>query len=87
MRNLQQEYLDFLGEEMQRSIDFDVICNLLIDSGWTRLEIEYNQTQPWVAVKDWAGQNFEGTHREHAGVWLIENAKDATMFALKWRCN
>jgi len=36
-------------------------------------------------VKNWADDNFAGDHREHRGKWLIENAKDATAFALKWK--
>lgn len=86
MRNLQQEYLEFLGQQMKQSIDFDIVCDILTSGGWTRFEIEYGGNQPWVAVKEWAAQNFQGDHKEHAGVWLIENSKDATMFALRWRC-
>ena len=86
MKDLREEYLEFLGREMQESMDFDIVCDTLISLGWTRFDVEYDQVQPWVAVKDWAGSNFEGEHREHAGVWLIENKKDATMFALKWKC-
>ena len=86
MKDLREEYLEFLGREMQESMDFDIVCDTLISLGWTRFDVEYDQVQHWVAVKDWAGSNFEGEHREHAGVWLFENKKDATMFALKWKC-
>ena len=75
MRDLREEYLEFLGREMQESMDFDIVCDTLISLGWTRLDVEYDRVQPWRAVKDWAGLNFEGDHREHAGVWLIENGK------------
>ena len=86
MGDLEKIVLDQMGKKMQESFDFVIEADILATLGWTELEVVYGSDQPWVAVKEWAGQNFEGNHREHNGTWLIENKKDATMFALKWKC-
>lgn len=89
MKNLQGAILDELAEDMQKSMDFEILCDVMSRFGWTVLKINYDPDldQAWNSVVNWADENFTGNHREHNGTWLIENAKDATMFALKWRCN
>lgn len=85
--NLQEKVLDRLAENMQRSFDFVILCDVLSGVGWTVLEIEYDPDagQAWHTVKNWVDDNFAGDHKEHNGKWLIELARDATMFSLKWR--
>lgn len=85
MSDLKKMILDRMGQQMQESFDFVIQADILATMGWTELEVVYVEDQTWAAVKEWAGLNFEGDHREHHGTWLIENAKDATMFALKWK--
>lgn len=82
--DLEAELTASLAEEMQKTMDFEVLCGLFIPHGWTRIETKYDGGQKWVDVVDWVGQNLQGAYREHNGVWLIENSKDATMFMLKW---
>lgn len=83
---LQDAIIDELADQMREAMDFVIVADICEAVGWTRLEVVYGSDQPWVAVKEWAGRNFEGEHQEHNGTWLIEEEKDATMFALKWRC-
>lgn len=89
MKNLQGAILDELAEDMQKSMDFEILCDVLSRFDWTVLRIDYDpdRGQAWNTVTNWADENFEGGYQELNGTWLIENAKDATMFALKWRCN
>jgi hypothetical protein len=85
--SLQQQVVDDLAKDMSKSMDFEVLCDVLSRFGWTVLKIEYDPDsgQAWNTVMNWAGDNFEDEFQEHAGTWLIESAKDATMFALKWK--
>lgn len=83
--SLQQQVLDDLAKDMSKSMDFEILCDVLSRFGWTVLEVEYNNDQRWVDVKNWAEDNFKDSYQEHAGTWLIENAKDATMLALWWK--
>ena len=85
--NLQDVIVDEWAEKLQKTMDFDILCDVLSSFGWTVIEIDYNpvEGQGWSDVVNWSDNNFLGGWKEHAGKWLIENAKDATMFALKWK--
>ena len=86
--NLQEKIANSLAEEMSKSFDFVILCDVLSRFGWTVLEMDYDPDagQGWNTVKNWVDDNFLGDHKEHNGKWLIENPKDATMFSLKWKC-
>lgn len=91
LKYLQDAIVDELAEEMQKTMDFNILCDVLARFGWTVIEIDYyrgddDASQTWVKVMEWADQNCTGNYKEHLGKWLFEHAKDATMFALKWKC-
>jgi predicted YcjX-like family ATPase len=84
--NLREQVLNDLAQDMQASMDFDVLANVLTSVGWTRLEIRYHSNQTWLEMYNWADDVFVDEFLEHKGHWLIENPADATAFALKWQC-
>lgn len=86
--NLQERIENRLAEEMSKSMNFNVLCDVMTRFGWTVLEMDYDSEsdQAWHTVKNWVDDNFSGNHQEHNGTWLIEHSKDATMFSLKWKC-
>ena len=81
---LEDELTASLAEEMQKTMDFEVLCDVLIRFNWTRIETEYDGGQKWVDVIDWVSKNCSGEYKEHNGVWLFESSRDATAFALRW---
>lgn len=84
-RDIEEEIISSLGEEMSKSIDFDIIVDVLCAFGWTKLTVEYYyKDQRWVDIMDWADQNCTGEYKEHNGTWIFEKTIDATAFALKW---
>lgn len=87
MSDLQEQIENRLADEMSKSMNFSVLCDVMTRFGWTVLEVDYypDAGQTWYTVVNWADENFEGQYQEHKGKWLIENSKDATMFALKWK--
>lgn len=84
MSNLEEELAASLAKEMQKTMDYDILCDVLIRFGYTVIEIDYNTDQPWTDVKAWVDKNCQGDHKEHLGKWLFELNKDAVIFALKW---
>lgn len=84
LTDIEQELTKSLAEEMRKTMDFEVLCEVFVLEGYTRIELDYGSKQTWVEVVEWADNNFTGTHREHNGVWLIEKTEDAMMFKLKW---
>jgi hypothetical protein len=87
MKSLQTQVLDDLAKDMQQGMDFEILCDVLVRFEWTVLQMDYDPDsgQARNTVMNWADENFKGEFQEYNGTWLIELAKDATMFALKWK--
>jgi hypothetical protein len=84
--NIEEELTQSLGKEFQRTIDFDIICDIMVSlQGYAVVEIDYHgPNQRWVDTMSWADTNCTGKFQEHNGKWLFERPEDATMFKLKW---
>lgn len=82
--DIEKELMESLANEMRKTMDFEVLCELLIPEGYTRFEIDYGSSKTWFEVMEWVANTATGEYREHNGTWLFENTKDATMFKLKW---
>jgi len=83
--NLEEKIVQSLGEEFQKTEEFEILSYILISMrGYTRVEINYGPDQFWTDVIAWVGLYCSGEYREHNGIWLFELAEDATMFKLKW---
>ena len=86
-KSLQDAVLEKLSDQVQQSLDFGIKCAFMEEEGWTIIEIDYipDSAQSWINVINWADTTFGGQWEEHKGTWVIENAQDATMFALRWK--
>jgi hypothetical protein len=73
-----------LSNQMRESVDFDVMCAVLEDFGYTVVEIVYGPDKKWIDVMAWFDSVCTGDYREHNGKWLIERPEDAILFKLKW---
>lgn len=82
--NIEEEFINNAAENLSKSIDFDIICDVLAPMGYAVVKIEYGPDKKWVDVFEWADSNCVGKFQEHNGKWLFSQAKDAIMFALKW---
>ena len=82
--DLEQEIGDLLAQEITKTIDFKVIGEMLVFTGWTQVEIDYGVDKKWVDVMNWVDEIATDEYKEHNGVWLFKNVKDALMFRLKW---
>lgn len=89
MKDLEQELTESLGQSMQKTIDFDILCDTLSAFGWTVVEIGLYQgdgdiARSWMNVVEWADKNCTGEWQEHLGKWLFERPEDAMLFKLRW---
>ncbi len=83
--DLQDEIINRAGLQMSKSIDFTILSDMMVESGWTKIVINYvSPTHSWVDIKEWVHQNCTDEHQEHMGIWLFKNKKDAIIFSLKW---
>jgi|APCry1669189567_1035234.scaffolds.fasta_scaffold27826_2 hypothetical protein len=84
--NLEKEMADSLGKEFQKTMDFEIMADIMVDMrGYVRLEIDYGPNQRWDDVIAWVGNNCSGEYQEHNGTWIFELEEDAVLFRLKWQ--
>ena len=85
MKNLEDQITESLANEMQKTMDFEILADVACRFGWTRLEIDYSvPDKTWIDVVAWVDSNCQGEYKEHLGIWLFELPHEATAFALKW---
>lgn len=82
--NIEETIVDNLGQEMSEAIDWEVLAGLLIDMGWTKVELEwYTSNENAIDVADWADDKC-GKFIKFQRTYLFKDPKDATMFTLRW---
>ena len=82
--SIEKDVLDSLEQEIQEAIDFDIQCDILKLCGWIRVDTTIYSGPMWADVVDWISENCQGAYKNNVGTWLFEDAKDATMFILRW---
>lgn len=70
--------------ELQKDVDFDVVCMIFQECGYILVETEYGPERRWHDVITWVDSNHTGNFQEHRGKWLFESEEDAIMFKLRW---
>lgn len=83
--NLMEEYSKELAKQIQEEIDFQIIGDMLVTMGWTRLNFNPHQDEKISAdIKFWLDHHCQGNCKSLNDVWLFENEKDAMWFTLRW---
>ena len=72
------------AKQLQKSIDYDLLCEIMVPFGYSVVEIEYGSKQLWFEVMEWIAVNGISDYQEHNGKWLFKHEKDAIMFKLRW---
>jgi len=85
MDHIEDIIAEDLGKKIQEEIDRQVLFDLLVSIGWTRIELP-NKFLPvsGAELHKWREQNLTGHYRGHENTWLFENSQDAVIFALRW---
>jgi hypothetical protein len=82
--NLEEEQLKHAAKELADGIDFRVIADYLVDSGWTIVELEFESREHSIDILLWVETHCRGKHKRFGGTFVFEDSKDALLFELKW---
>lgn len=83
--DLEEEILTELGSQISQDIDFEIISNLLMEIGWTRISFSpVHDGEQCFAIKQWLDDNCKGRVNSRGSVWLFEQESDAVNFSLRW---
>ncbi len=83
--NLQDAILEESGKRMAESIDFEIIANLLVEIGWTKVVLQPMTHETSTAIDKWIETNTKGGCKTLGLIWIFENPADAVNFTLRWR--
>lgn len=86
--DLAEEYAIEAAKMLQEEIDWKVLCDLLIETGWTKVSIKWiytsiNSSKAHI-ISQWCKNNLIGHYKGRGDTWLFEHEKDAILFTLKW---
>ena len=91
---LEDEIASTLSEQIAKQIDKelldDIMLNLLTKDGWTRARINpaftdiVSNNDWYTTTAEWIHLNIRGDYKLLKGEWIFEDAKDATLFILRW---
>jgi hypothetical protein len=84
--NMQDEILEELGTQMQSSIDFEILTDVLVKScGWHRVELKrFKDNHHAVDISYWCHDNIKNAWKRNGRHFVFENQGDAVTFTLKW---
>lgn len=78
----QKQLIDEAAREMAEAIDFEVLCDVLVNGcGWTLL---VSPVFPEQGLVNWLHQNCKGRWKRRGDIIVFESKKDANWFTLKW---
>lgn len=79
------EIANDLAKELQESVDRQILFDLLVECGWTKVELPSKWLQvSGVELHKWREQNLTGQWKAHENIWIFEKEKDAEWFMLRW---
>lgn len=81
---LEDQLMERMAREMAKEIDFDILSGMLCELGWTKVVLKPMTAEHGADIDKWVSEYIRGHFETMGLVWLFEDAKDATMFILKW---
>ena len=83
--NLSDIVAEEMAKEVAAEIDFEILADILVECGWTKvIRSPFFNNEEAVDIRYWVNEQIKGNVQSRGRTWVFEDAKDATMFILKW---
>ena len=83
--SLEDEILNRAGAALSREIDREVMWGMLKGNGWTCVILDRLQDNKHaIDITLWLEENIKHPFERNGRNFIFEDAKDATMFILRW---
>lgn len=74
-----------LAKALQEEIDREIMIDMLVLGGWTKVELErLRDRYESIDIELWIDQNCTGKHTKLGRTFVFEKKQDAEWFMLKW---
>jgi hypothetical protein len=85
---LQDEILEELGTNMQSAVDRQILWDILIDMGWTRVKLSrFVDNYHAIDITYWLDEHVNNSFEREGADFIFEDSKDAMLFTLRWYDN
>jgi len=82
---LSDQYAGMLADEIQKEIDNEIMIDMLVLGGWTKVELErLKDRYESIDIEQWIDENCTGKHAKLGRTFVFEKKQDAEWFILKW---
>jgi hypothetical protein len=82
---LEDEIAENLAKEMSDEIDFGIMKELLVESGWYVIELlTLGSREQSIDIKDWVTKNCKKGFVSRGKTFVFKSKKEATWFSLRW---
>lgn len=84
-KDIVEDILNKLTDDLAKEIDFNVLLESLISCGWSNVEVPPFDSRYKISdILDWVYHHCDGEFENFGARFIFEDKKDATLFALKW---
>lgn len=82
---LREDILDDISNSIAKEMDWHIIADVLVSSGWTSIQIKrFRNNEEAVDIKEWLEQNCTGEWNNLGTRYIFKNKQDAEWFSLRW---
>jgi len=86
--NLEEEVSKVLTEEITEEIDWEILSEMLVSGGWTKVAISEQWSNMTALhqheIKEWCREHLTGHYKARGRMWVFEKEQDAEWFILRW---
>ena len=83
--DLQQQIVEELSSQMQSEIDFEILSNILVKSGWVKVQLKpFTSNNQAVDIMGWCHETLKQRWQRRGTTFVFESAKEANWFVLRW---
>jgi len=85
MMKLEEHIAEDMAREMSEEIDFDVMKDLLTESGWYTVQLlTLGSREKSIDIKDWVTKNCKRGFVSRGRTFIFKSKKEAEWFSLRW---
>ena len=82
---LKEDILDDISNSIAKEMDWHIIADVLVSSGWTNIQIKrFRNNEEAVDINLWLEQNCTGEWKNLATRYIFKKKQDAEWFSLRW---
>ncbi len=83
---LSDQYASMLADEIKNQIDNEIMIDMLVLGGWTKVELErLKDRYESIDIELWIDENCTGKHTKLGRTFVFEKKQDAEWFILRWQ--